>query len=871
MTEQLFIIVDGESKQLDLNVPSGITLSFKSGLFGDFSKLEPSSSYSFGIPMTAHNKEVLGVVDATRDPNNTFGKKFKCIYLIDGNDICNNAYIYISKISKDACDANIIFNIIDGLKNIKDNDVNINEITSTDIDNNPNAIIKDNQINMNDVVYLEDEPAEAFVNNKIAVRQKFNCGIIDERVDYNFNSVTRKVGVDYGVVAMKDFDDEKYRIRDSIKSHYVNMARQLEGNDVSVIWASINDKDFRYIPNVIRTKIDSGHYVVPAYQILKRIEELYGIEFDFLEEKTDLNDPSISDIADPDNIDFSNPAIKRIMDKIYNDIFNYGVVPIVTTRMSEELENATACKMTLDSASLDNLIGDGDQMLTWKDIEKGLGFTANDRVWYEPYANMSISSRTGDISPSPYIHIPRGCDVTIKGKLYNIYDADISNKTIHLVCKDGHIADRFNKRERAADGNIDTYELEKRDSGPQWAGIATAALLMPHDPISFFITDVFGLWRRETEVYISAQTFEFKDDAFGSPWKMEEIDPWGYEHTVPSKTPGSNFTQTSPREDVRGEEYWARYIQYGFCLGNSTTPKSVAGDFTISVNWSEGKVKHWVDIYSCLPQISCIEFIKSLYVMAGAIPIIRKNGKIGIIYYSDLFENINKAKDWSNKFLSEDNISYRDDVSQHNYVLMHNENLSTRNKEVEGEDVFEGSLWNIEIKDSFLTKEKELYKLPYYGKWVKRGNAADYETGQGACVYQVEGVDEIKDFDYTLYHGNNLASVGLVQHRYKYTLSPNEMKPVFGVPTPYDTMEIWNVNRPNDKHLEAFRKLFSEQRLHNVVMKLELSELLDIDFSIPVYLSQYNSYFAIVKIDWDSKTGISKVQLIKINIDNGNE
>lgn len=46
MYEELYIIKDEERHKLDLNCPSGITLNFKSNLFGDLSKISASYSYT---------------------------------------------------------------------------------------------------------------------------------------------------------------------------------------------------------------------------------------------------------------------------------------------------------------------------------------------------------------------------------------------------------------------------------------------------------------------------------------------------------------------------------------------------------------------------------------------------------------------------------------------------------------------------------------------------------------------------------------------------------------------------------------------------------------------------------------------------------
>lgn len=866
MTENLYIFDNGIRKQLDLNSPSGITLSFKSVLFGDLSSIAPSSSYTFELPLTTRNKEVLGLVDDIRETKSNFGKKFECLFLVDGFDLCRNAYLYVDSVKDGVCSAVMTFNVIDGLKKIKENDVSINELTSNDIPDNPNALIKDGAINMDNIVYLEDGKAQPFVNTNVASRLKFNCGIIDERTDYTYSNgqgtVEKTVGNGYGVVAIEEFDEEARRIENQIKQSIIDN----ETGTATIDWGGL-DTDGNQ-PQVIRVKSDSHRYIVPAYQILRRIEELYGLSFDFLEEKNDLNDPSIDDYIDPENENetYTSPFIKSLLERAYNDLFNFGVVPIVTTKKSKDLEDATAGTIQIKAGGVKSITEtikinrttdkerttSNDNVL-YGTYERGLPFII-DGLYYFCEPNFSTDSNPIFDSSDNYdvveMILPHGSDITIKGRLYNIFGERISDKTLHLYSED----DEMYVRE--TEGDIDTYRLSK-SSTIDWDNIGIALLAMPHDPVSYFIGNVFGWWDKDTSAYLAVQTFELDDDVLGSPWEIKDINPYRYQNTSPAK----KFTGGD-----RYEYEQARNGTYFLTLGNSAQAQIISGELRVSVNWSEGKIKHWVDIYSCLPDISCLEFIKSLFVMSGAVPVVNNDGTIGRLYYSDLYDNVSKAVDWSDKFVKADNISYRDDMAQHNYILMQQEDMKSRNKVDDGDDVFEGDLWNVMIADKYLDNDKELYKLPYYGRWLKRGNMPNVDTGGGACVYQLTKND-LKDFDYNpIMLPHYFWEIENVEHKYRYTLEANEMKPIFGVPTPYNTMQIWNVNHPNDKHLNAFRKLYGQNSFTNVKMLLTIEDLCNLDYSIPVYISQFNSYFAIVKIDWHSESGVSDVQLCKIEL-----
>lgn len=850
MTESLYIFDNGIRKQLDIKEPSGITLSFNSALFGDLSSVKTSHSYTFELPLTSRNREVFGLIDDVRETESNLGKKFKCLFLVDGFDLCRNAYLYINSVKDGVCSAVMTFNVIEGLKAIKDNDVSINKLTSNDIENNPNALIKDGQLNMDVIEFLESsEEADLFDNTKKAVKLHLNCGIVDERTTYKFNdSVTATVGLDYGVVAIEDFDSEEERLTNLTKNKILEDTNNEYGGVGTNATRGVTD-----IPHVRRVKADECRYFVPVNQILHRIEELYGLKFDFLEEKKYNNDDIVSWEHIGQSIDAGEEPFLNTYDE-KDDLFNWGAIPIVTTRMSEELEKATAGTLTANTVRATST-GNGDNVMLWTS-ENGLGFYASDEnqyghdYWYEPYVHMAVSDEN---YVSAIFELPFGCDVTIKGRLQNLFNESISDKTLHLYSK----ADDVYVREN--DGDITSYKISK-SSSVDWAAIGVALATLPHDPVSYFIGDVFGWWTNDEENTVSVQDFEMNDDAYGSPWEIKELDPFRYDNEMPSMSP-DNWVKPAERAT------YVRRGEYMLLLGNKAVAASVSGKLTISVNWGEGKLKHWVDIYSCLPDITCSEFVKSLFIMAGAAPIVKNDGSIGRFYYSDLYDNIPSAIDWSRKVLQTKELSYREDSAQHSYILMQNEDMESKNKVEDGDDVFEGDLWNVEINDKYLAKEKELYKLPYYGRWLVRGNAPNLKTGEAACVYQVTSND-LNDYDYKFNKsGYYLSYFTPIQHKYKVTLEANEMKPIFCLPRElYGKVDIWKYGQDDDKHIAAFKKMFSQPAFLNVQMLLTLEDLLNLDYSIPIYLSQHNSYFAIVKIEWHSESGVSDVQLCKIEL-----
>ncbi len=124
MKEELFVIIDGERKQLDLNTPSGITLTYKSNLFGDLSQIEDNYSYEFTLPETSINRKML-------ENKNT--RTIDAEFFINGVCIFKNCLLYIKKHeTQEGYQVFLRVTLIDSLKKIRDRDVSIRDLGGTD-------------------------------------------------------------------------------------------------------------------------------------------------------------------------------------------------------------------------------------------------------------------------------------------------------------------------------------------------------------------------------------------------------------------------------------------------------------------------------------------------------------------------------------------------------------------------------------------------------------------------------------------------------------------------------------------------------------------------------------------------------------------
>lgn len=129
MTEELYIIKGVNKYRLDLNSPSGITLKFQSNLFGDFSKIVASYSYTFKLPMTTNNRRLLDNADDIRH-NSSYGRtKLEAEFYQDGLSLFKGANLYIDSIAGEYSCV-MTWGVVTGLDNLKDNDISINELPS---------------------------------------------------------------------------------------------------------------------------------------------------------------------------------------------------------------------------------------------------------------------------------------------------------------------------------------------------------------------------------------------------------------------------------------------------------------------------------------------------------------------------------------------------------------------------------------------------------------------------------------------------------------------------------------------------------------------------------------------------------------------
>lgn len=264
-----------------------------------------------------------------------------------------------------------------------------------------------------------------------------------------------------------------------------------------------------------------------------------------------------------------------------------------------------------------------------------------------------------------------------------------------------------------------------------------------------------------------------------------------------------------------------------------------------------------MDLMSNLPDISCMTLMKALFFMLGAFPSINSAGEIIPVYYTALRDNIiaGNAVDWSKKMTTEYSalpakMSYSiSGFGQRNFYMMKNDNADGEGGEDET-DVYAPGKGIIYVGNEVIDRNKTIIQLPFYAPYIKNKKSPFLATGNTMKFWYHEN-DEVKT---------------------------KEAKPCFGMITPlvqtssgaptgvqWMSMEIWNdfVNINSDPSYSYLSRIMENPIIITENLRLNEHDLRNLDYNMPVYLSKYGSFFAVVSITRDSK-GISKCELLKL-------
>lgn len=234
-------------------------------------------------------------------------------------------------------------------------------------------------------------------------------------------------------------------------------------------------------------------------------------------------------------------------------------------------------------------------------------------------------------------------------------------------------------------------------------------------------------------------------------------------------------------------------------------------------------IKDWI------PQIRLIDFFKGICHFMGWYVEITQNG----IELVDFEYAINKANaiDWSDKLVSEGDIpdaiefSY-EDYAQHNWM---------RYKEDESIGYPTNADGSIDVEDITLKLDNTLFTLPF---------AASYKDE--IIQYRLGGKEDgVREYEFIK-----------TEPRIMYLRTDGT------IPMLYFTDEM-KFSYIKESRYAKYSEMMSKPTVINVRLKLTEFDLVSLDFTRPVYIARYGSYFSIIEIQ--SSGYICNAKLIKLN------
>jgi len=752
MHEELYIIKNGERLRIDLKTPSGITLNFKSNLFGDLSKISASHTYTFKLPMTLNNRNVLESPEDIRRYSTASRRKFKCEFWQNGIDLFNDANLYVDTTDKDSYNAVMTWGIVAGFEALKDGDLSLRDL---------------------------------------------GAGINEMGRYGNYWTPTPQT-FDNGTLLLHPY-------------------RGLEIYEESggKIWCMVNVDG----KPVSKATIP----VVPIRYIIERINSVFGTKF------------NLGSRYDGDTYwDATSHYYKSNGDSI---IISRGVVPLVSVGLTDEQFEAR-------TATLTNFKIFDYSIKLWGSFTVPLD--AWDGLKMPQIVTFDIKQPQNNV----YFTVGGGGNVDPSVK-WLFYKKDSTGSKIVMVEKfklDGYFKVVFMGTSTTVPKMILYHRVAERD--PEDSTKVNISMKEMEtlegrfDGYEYYADSDLG--NRLCDVYI----FDFRKSQGLSPIEIEET--------------GENATSSSSQYP-----YFFNFDRKAYKISEGSveiTPIGKLSDDVISKGFE-------TDIFSNLPDVGCLEFMKSLFYVIGAFPGLSKDGEIIPLRYGAISQNMWKGNvlDWSKKIMTsvEDNPEKIDfkisGFGQHNFFLLKNDDLDVTEPE-EGEDVYETGKMDIRCDNNSLEREKTIIQIPWFGPYLKSGKYPPARTNRD-MKYEEFDTNEWR------YKGCEAKpAIGLImgcpegKYSAEYDSAGNVTKRIY---TPNGTyrmfMEILNPFRDatESSDYDFLQEVIYRPYVITENFILDEFDLKDIDYTVPIYLDKYNSHFAIVSIQRDSN-GKCKCELIKL-------
>lgn len=257
-----------------------------------------------------------------------------------------------------------------------------------------------------------------------------------------------------------------------------------------------------------------------------------------------------------------------------------------------------------------------------------------------------------------------------------------------------------------------------------------------------------------------------------------------------------------------------------------------------------------------LPKIKIIDFVKFLAAITGTFPRqIESDNKVTFVEYSVLWDNIGKARDWTDKLIALDTSNKPrtmnftlDDWKQNNWYRWKEDDTVVGN--------YDGDLT---IDNSTLDIERDVFTFPFAA--TDGSNVPIREKSSSSSGHGTFGGGSTPSSSSDTTTTDSEPSYKACKDRI-LRLSKNSKGNAIG---------IFDINMQsiiNDKYADLSRSL-QKAKVIKEKFRMRDIELTDFDETIPVYLRQYGTYFAVTEIK-SNADGTAEVTLMEMNINNNN-
>ena len=272
---------------------------------------------------------------------------------------------------------------------------------------------------------------------------------------------------------------------------------------------------------------------------------------------------------------------------------------------------------------------------------------------------------------------------------------------------------------------------------------------------------------------------------------------------------------------------------------------------------------NFIDLCMIMPKITQADFVKNYLLLFGLIPVVNDiDNTVTFVKFDKVLSNIGSALDWTNKI----------DLSEVGEIEFISDKYGQRNNFTytpDGDEIKPiGTDGVLTIDNANLEAEVDLVEVLFASSVVNQRLVAEdiaqvgiYETG----VFKSTRVPRILNVDFKQMINQDILPLILKD-------GVSTIDTYIDVPVPYFIKDAdFNLGFGNnilDNYYSLIQSVMGQSKILTLLVRLNAADINQLNFTIPIYLQQYESYFYINKIEGyspNSNTSCS-VELVKLNL-----